>query len=50
MADKVASLTGLVDQDAVYSVSFANAPVGTYGYHCLPHIAFKMHGKITVTQ
>ena len=52
MADKVASLTGPmeVDQDAVYSVSFANAPVGTYAYHCLPHVAFKMHGKITVTQ
>jgi plastocyanin len=50
MADKVASLTGpmLVDQDAVYSISFAGAPAGVYYYHCLPHVAFKMHGQITV--
>jgi plastocyanin len=52
MADKVASLTGpmMVDQDQVYTISFANAPVGVYNYHCLPHVAFKMHGKITVAQ
>jgi len=50
MADKVASLTGpmLVDQDAVYTISFAGAPAGVYHYHCLPHVAFKMHGTITV--
>ena len=50
MADKVASLTGpmLVDQDAVYTISFAGAPAGVYHYHCLPHVAFKMHGMITV--
>jgi plastocyanin len=50
MADKVASLTGpmLVDQDAVYAISFAGAPAGVYHYHCLPHVAFKMHGQITV--
>ncbi len=50
MADKVASLTGpmLVEQDAVYTVSFAGAPAGVYHYHCLPHVAFKMAGTITV--
>jgi plastocyanin len=50
MADKVASLTGpmMIDQDAVYTISFAGAPAGVYNYHCLPHVAFKMHGTITV--
>ena len=50
MADKVASLTGpmMVDQDAVYTISFAGAPAGVYHYHCLPHVAFKMSGTITV--
>ncbi|MFI5209847.1 MAG: plastocyanin/azurin family copper-binding protein [Gemmatimonadales bacterium] len=50
MADKVASLTGpmLVEQDAIYTISFAGAPAGVYYYHCLPHVAFKMHGTITV--
>lgn len=50
MADKVASLTGpmMVEQDAIYTVSFAGAPAGVYHYHCLPHVAFKMHGTITV--
>jgi len=29
-------------------VSFAGAPVGTYGFTCTPHMAMGMHGKITV--
>jgi len=31
-----------------YRVSFANAPVGTYAYSCLPHTALGMKGVITV--
>jgi plastocyanin len=33
-----------------YRVSFAGAPVGQYGYFCLPHKALGMTGVITVTQ
>jgi plastocyanin len=38
----------LIDADAVYQVSFAGAPAGVYKFYCLPHLGFKMHGKVTV--
>ncbi|MFI5236162.1 MAG: plastocyanin/azurin family copper-binding protein [Gemmatimonadales bacterium] len=31
-------------------MSFAGAPVGTYKFYCLPHLAMSMHGKIIVTK
>jgi len=31
-----------------YTVSFANVKPGTYDYHCTPHLAMGMKGKITV--
>ena len=31
-----------------YIISFANVPTGTYNYHCEPHAAMGMKGKITV--
>lgn len=31
-----------------YVVSFANVPAGTYNFHCEPHAAMGMKGKITV--
>jgi plastocyanin/mono/diheme cytochrome c family protein len=33
---------------AVYAVSLAGLPAGTYRYYCLPHLAMKMTGRITV--
>jgi plastocyanin len=50
MKDVIGPLTGplLVQPDATYEISFAGAPPGDYYIHCTPHIAFKMHGKITV--
>ena len=50
MPDRIGPLSGpmLVEPNAVYTVSFANAPAGVYKMYCLPHLAFKMHGKITV--
>ena len=39
----------LVDPNATLVVSFANAPAGDYKFTCTPHMAMKMHGKITVT-
>jgi plastocyanin len=31
-----------------YSITFSDAPKGTYGYYCLPHRALGMVGVITV--
>jgi plastocyanin len=40
----------LVEQDAVYTISFAGAPVGEYKFYCLPHLAMGMKGELKVTQ
>jgi len=50
MAETMAPLTGpmKVGIGETYEISFAGAPVGDYYYHCTPHVAFGMHGKITV--
>jgi plastocyanin len=50
MPDQMAPLESnlLTEQDAVYKVSFGNAPKGEYKFYCLPHLALGMHGKITV--
>ena len=31
-----------------YTVSFANVKPGTYDFHCTPHLAMGMKGKVTV--
>ncbi len=50
MTETMAPLTGpmKVGLGETYEISFAGAPAGTYDYHCTPHIAFGMKGKITV--
>jgi plastocyanin len=50
MPDQMAPLEGslLTEPNAVYTVSFANAPTGEYKYYCLPHLALGMKGKVTV--
>jgi plastocyanin len=50
MPNQMQPLVGsmLVEQDAVYSISFAGAPEGVYKFYCLPHLAMGMHGVITV--
>lgn len=40
--------SALVNVGEEISISFAGAPVGSYPYTCLPHMAMGMHGKITV--
>ena len=40
----------LTEPNATIAVSFAGAPAGSYAFTCTPHMAMKMHGKITVTQ
>ncbi len=50
MAETMAPLTGpmKVGIGETYEIAFAGAPAGVYSFHCTPHVAFGMHGKITV--
>ena len=50
MANRTGNLQGPMFTQAgqTYRISFANAPVGTYGYFCLPHKPMGMIGTITV--
>jgi len=50
MARRQGDLMGpfLTQPHEKYSVDFAGAPKGTYGYYCLPHRALGMIGVITV--
>ncbi len=52
MPEQMSPLAGplLVEPNATYTVSFANAAAGEYRFYCLPHLANKMVGKVTVTQ
>lgn len=52
MKDQMAPLESQleVEQGKTYDISFAGAPVGTYRFYCLPHLAMGMHGSITVTK
>ena len=51
MPNQMQPLSGsmLVEQDAIYTVSFAGAPAGEYKFYCLPHLAMGMKGVMTVT-
>ena len=50
MPDQMAPLEGqlITEPNAVYTVTFTNAPAGEYKYYCLPHLALGMKGRITV--
>lgn len=50
MPDKTGPLAGplVTEPNAVYTVNFANAAVGTYKYYCLPHQAMGMKAEIVV--
>jgi plastocyanin len=50
MSQTTAPLIGplLTAPSATYTISFAGAQPGTYGYYCTPHLALGMKGKIVV--
>lgn len=50
MPEQAGELSGkmLLNANEEYTVSFAGVPAGTYDYHCTPHLAMNMKGKITV--
>ena len=52
MANKMSDLTGelLMAPNAVYEISFAGAPAGTYEYFCTPHEMLGMVASLTISQ
>jgi plastocyanin len=50
MPEQAGELSGkmLLNANETYTISFAGVPAGTYDYHCTPHLAMNMKGKITV--
>lgn len=52
MPNRIGDLNGelLVEPNATYTISFANAPAGEYKFTCTPHMALGMNAKITVAQ
>ena len=50
MPQQMSPLVGplLTTPNQTYTISFANAPAGTYKYYCTPHLALGMKGVITV--
>jgi plastocyanin len=50
MPEQAGELSGkmLLNANEEYTVSFAGVPAGSYDYHCTPHLAMNMKGKITV--
>ena len=50
MPDQIAPLSSpmFLNPDESYTISFAGVAPGTYDFHCTPHLAMGMTGKITV--
>lgn len=50
MPEQAGELSGkmLLNANEDYTISFAGVPAGTYDYHCTPHLAMNMKGKITI--
>jgi plastocyanin len=50
MPNRMGPLSGplVTDSLAVYQISFANAPAGTYNYYCIPHEALGMKATLII--
>jgi plastocyanin len=50
MPEQAGELSGkmMLNANEEYTISFAGVPAGTYDFHCTPHLAMNMKGKITV--
>lgn len=50
MPEQAGELSGkmMLNPNEEYTISFGGVPAGTYDYHCTPHLAMNMKGKITV--
>jgi plastocyanin len=52
MPDRMGDLAGplLVAPNETYTITFAGAPAGEYGFYCLPHLAMGQVGKLTIVE
>jgi plastocyanin len=50
MPEQAGELSGkmMLNANEEYTISFAGVPAGTYDFHCTPHLAMNMKGKITI--
>ncbi len=50
MPEQAGELSGkmLLNANEEYTISFAGVPAGSYDFHCTPHLAMNMKGKITI--
>lgn len=50
MSGQIAPLSGalLLRSGESYTISFARVPPGAYPFHCMPHLAMGMRGRVTV--
>src|SRR5262245_26479478 len=50
MPNQMAELSGmlLTQPNEAYTISFGGIKPGTYEFHCTPHLAMNMKGKVTV--
>lgn len=50
MPNQIADLSSpmFMNPNEAYTISFAGVKAGTYDFHCTPHLAMGMRGKITV--
>lgn len=50
MPEQQGELSGkmMLNAGESYTISFANVPAGSYEFHCTPHLAMNMKGKVTV--
>ena len=52
MVNKLGDLNGglVVEPEAAYTIDFTGAPVGDYGYYCMPHEVVGMVASLTVVE
>lgn len=52
MANRLSDLNGglVVEPEATYTIDFTGAPVGDYGYYCMPHEVVGMVASLTVVE
>lgn len=50
MPEQMGELSGkmMINAGESYTISFAGVPAGSYDFHCTPHLAMNMKGKVIV--
>ena len=52
MPEQAGELSGkmLLTAGETYTISFGGVQAGTYDFHCTPHLAMNMKGKVTFSK